>query len=359
MEIIQFVLVLLLVLIYHNCNFRYSTAYRIVDLPNQRIRDGNLSRFGTVHQHLRSHNCVRLSPSNRRHRMSLDNTSINDSDNTVILVGNNGNNLRITWERSVANNIIQRANDASLVDATRNLGSTIPVPYMVAIAGIPGSGKSSSAEIITRLINEMSSKRGAGGTSKNSDVCVCIPADGYHYSVATLLELQEQKSDTTLIYRRGAPDTFDVAALIQDLERIRYPNNESADADDSLKIQVKLPGFDHAVGDPTIHQHIYDRKQHSILIMEGLYLLYDQNQWDRIKDYFDYTIYIQTHSIDTCMERVKERNVCIPGYTVEEIYQRVDIVDRNNAILIDQASPARAHRTIRSITSAEAPPSSM
>ena len=121
---------------------------------------------------------------------------------------------------------------------------------------------------------------------------------------------------------------------------------------------MKLPGFDHDVGDPTVHQHIFDRNQHSILIMEGLYLLYDQNQWDQIKDYFDYTIFIQTHSIDTCMERVKERNVCIPGYSVEEIHQRVDMVDRNNAILIVESSPSRAHRTISSIASVESPTAS-
>ena len=357
MGLIQFVLpVVLLVLIVSNLKCLYSTAYRIVE------RKGNLFRFATNHQHHRIH--IGLPPPKRHHRMSLDNANINDSDNTVTLVGSNGNTLRVTWERDVAKDILQHANDAkrlaSTDTTTGNTGSTIPVPYMVAIAGIPGSGKSSSVEIINRIINEISLKSINDSDKKNgdtTDICVCIPADGYHYSITKLLELQEQTQDTTMIYRRGAPDTFDVAALIQDLEHIRHPTKD--DVDGSWTLQVKLPGFDHAVGDPTIHQHTFDRNQHSILIMEGLYLLYDQHQWDQVKEYFDYTIYIQTHSIDTCMERVKERNVCVPGYTVAEIHQRVDIVDRNNAMLIDQASPSRAHRTITSISSVESTPSSI
>jgi pantothenate kinase len=80
--------------------------------------------------------------------------------------------------------------------------------------------------------------------------------------------------------------------------------------------------------------------------MEGLYLLYDQYGWDQVQQYFDYTIYIRTNTIDTCMDRVKQRNVCIPGYTIDEIYDRVDRVDRSNAILIDQISPKRAHTII-------------
>jgi pantothenate kinase len=382
----QFVLLLQLLIFIDISELQYSAvAYKIVVLPH-------LHHHHLIHGNLPAHRPFGITnsvdpSSKRRHRMSLDNnnnsvSTENESDDTIMLVGSNGNNLRVTWERDVAKDIMQRAHDAkrcaikgrpdtsNAATSTGNQESTIPVPYMVAIAGIPGSGKSSSAEIITRLINEMAAKSIEGDDTQkkkvdnnhrtSTPICVCIPADGYHYSVKTLLELQVQKNDTTLIYRRGAPDTFDVAALLQDLKRIRYPslddhpNVASEEENDSSNFhQVKLPGFDHAIGDPTIHQHIYDRNQHSILIMEGLYLLYDQNQWGEVKDFFDYTIYIQTHSIDTCMERVKERNVCIPGYTVEEIYERVDIVDRNNAILIEQASPARAHQIIKSISSVE------
>ena len=341
METIYFVVVLL-VLILSICIDTF--AYKISQVRTQRVSNEYRFRFINFLEHKR---CFVRYPK-RRYKMSVESTINDDNDSAMLLLGNSGNTLQITWERDVAKDILQRANDAKRAQHSAG-GDTIPTPYMVAIAGIPGSGKSSSAEIITRIINEISAK--SSHSSSANPICVCIPADGYHYNVTTLQELERRTNDTTLIYRRGAPDTFDVTALIQDLERIRYPHH-APDESTNVPPQVALPGFDHAVGDPTIHQHVYDRRQHSILIMEGLYLLYDQHQWDRIKDYFDYSIYIQTHSIDICMQRVKERNVVIPGYTVEEIHRRVDIVDRNNAILIDQASPSRAHHVITSKSSA-------
>jgi pantothenate kinase len=292
----------------------------------------------------------------------------NDIDNSKFIIGQNGNILIITWEYNIAMDIIQRAIQHEQKEQESNHHHQRR-PYMVAIAGIPGSGKSSSSEIITLLINQnydtimkeqqqqqQESKKEKTNQSSspnsvendnddpsntdNNNICVCIPADGYHYSMEELNKLQQTTNDTTLIYRRGAPDTFNVPALIQDLQKIR---NECIDNDNMI---VSLPGFDHAIGDPMMNQHIYNRQQHNIVIIEGLYLLYNQYDWEYIQTYFDFTIYIQTHSIDLCMERLKQRNVCIPGYTVEEIYHRVDAVDRQNAILIDQISPFRAQYVI-------------
>ena len=239
--------------------------------------------------------------------------------NVHTITGPKGNPLRVTWEVQVAKDIHERA-ALSKQESPLRKG-----PYMVAVAGIPGSGKSSSAEILSHLLIQYLNA-----------TCVCLPADGYHYSKERLTELQVETGDDSLIYRRGAPETFDVVALLRDLQRIRQAKEE----------EVALPGFDHAVGDPTPDQHVFHPSEHSIVLMEGLYLLYDQHQWQDVQQYFDYTIYIQTNTIDECMARVKERNVCIPGYTAEEIYARVDQVDRRNAMLIERSSPSRAHFVI-------------
>jgi pantothenate kinase len=229
----------------------------------------------------------------------------------TIIPGPQGRPLRVTWEVSVAREIVQRAREARR-------------PYLVAIAGIPGSGKSSSAALLTHFINQ-----------ESDGICVCLPADGYHYSKEQLQQRQVATGDATLVYRRGAPETFDVAALVRDLQRIRQAEEE-----------VQLPGFDHAVGDPTPDQHVYQPTQHAIVLMEGLYLLHDQHGWQEVQQYFDFSIYIQTSSIDECMARLKERNVCVPGYTPEEIYERVDQVDRRNALQIAASSPSRASLVI-------------
>jgi uridine kinase len=58
--------------------------------------------------------------------------------------------------------------------------------------------------------------------------------------------------------------------------------------------------------------------------------LHDQDGWEDVKEYFDYCIFMDA-DIDMCIERVKIRNQCIPGYTPDEIDIRCEKVDRVNA----------------------------
>lgn len=182
-------------------------------------------------------------------------------------------------------------------------------PYMVGVVGIPGSGKSTSGSILTNSLADLGS--------------LLMPVDGYHYSIAELLQFEDPDD---AIYRRGAADTFDVKSLQMALERIRF-------GDDA---QVKVPGFDHARGDPEYDAHTFDRQQHRVVIVEGLYLLHDEAGWESIRDHFDLTIFVDA-DVDTCVDRLKIRNQCIPGYTKEEIEVRCDVVDRANAMAVDKS----------------------
>lgn len=146
--------------------------------------------------------------------------------------------------------------------------------------------------------------------------CVCMQ-DGYHYSIA---DLQNMDNPEDKIYRRGAPDTFDAAGLKRDLGRIRNGDEEV----------VTMPGFDHAKGDPEPDAHTFRRSEHKIVICEGLYLVHDDHGWEGINSLFDMTIFISS-DVDVCIDRLKIRNKCIPGYTPEEIEFRCDAVDRVNA----------------------------
>ena len=142
--------------------------------------------------------------------------------------------------------------------------------------------------------------------------------DGYHYSIAYL---QTMDNPDDKIYRRGAPDTFDAAGLKRDLGRIKNGDEEI----------VSIPGFDHAKGDPEPDAfHVFRRSEHKIVICEGLYLVHDADGWEGIASLFDMTIFISS-DVDMCIDRLKIRNKCIPGYTPEEIEFRCDAVDRVNA----------------------------
>jgi len=193
-------------------------------------------------------------------------------------------------------------------------------PFMVALVGLPGGGKSVSSFLLASMLDEKKLE------------CFVTPHDGYHYP---LEYLKTQPNADDLIYRRGAPDTFDPTALHRDLLRIR-------DGDEQV---IKLPAFNHSRGDPEPDTHIFDRHQHKIVMCEGLYLLHNDDGWDKIADVFDLTIFLNT-PLEVCLERVKIRNQCIPGYTPEEIAVRTEIVDRANALKV-VASRERADYIVR------------
>jgi len=245
--------------------------------------------------------------------------------------------VKITWEPEVAM-VLDKL--ASVSNPNR--------PFMVGVVGIPGSGKSTSAEIIAAMLGE--------------EKAIVMPMDGFHIPLA---ELAEFPNAADAIYRRGAPHTFHAKNLAEELNRIAY-------GDEPI---VCIPGFDHAVGDPTPDQHTFERSKHEIVLCEGLYLLHDDDGWEDIKSFFDWTIYIDA-DVDVCVERLKERNKCIPvrvvvcayfcfflwhiltdffscnfffqGYTPEEIEVRCEEVDRVNAETARDGAYKYASQIVRS-----------
>jgi len=178
-------------------------------------------------------------------------------------------------------------------------------PYVVAMAGGPGSGKSTAAKVLSRKF-EASMEGGA---------VLTLPMDGYHKPLKDLSSKEE-------IYRRGCPSTFDLEALKHDLGRMVSGS----------EIVVDFPGWDHSVGDPVQNAHRFERGKHRVVIIEGLYLLLPS--WG-LKGMFDKTVFVRSN-VDKCMEMLKVRNACIPGYTKEEIELRVDEVDRDNARVVGE-----------------------
>lgn len=150
-----------------------------------------------------------------------------------------------------------------------------------------------------------------------------MPFDGYHYPMSALEQFSNAED---VIYRRGAPDTFDVELLKRDLHSIRYGDVKT----------ISVPGFDHAAGDPEPDAHMFQREKHNAVVVEGLYLLHDEDGWEEVANFFDLTIFVDAN-VDICVDRLKERNKCIPGYTPEEIEVRCDVVDRKNAETVDNS----------------------
>ncbi|UUP17658.1 nucleoside/nucleotide kinase family protein [Nitratireductor thuwali] len=133
--------------------------------------------------------------------------------------------------------------------------------FVAAIAGAPGSGKSTiAAELCVEI--------GARGVK-----CAVVPMDGFHYDDAVLAE-------KGLSSRKGAPETFDFAGLRTLLRRLREESGE-----------VAIPLFDRSMELSRAAAAIVDGDTRIVLV-EGNYLLLDEEPWRGLADMFDASCYL-------------------------------------------------------------------
>ena len=142
--------------------------------------------------------------------------------------------------------------------------------FTVGIAGPPGSGKSTIAEELREALVQ------AG------ECAVIVPMDGFHFDDAIL----NARGDRA---RKGAPHTFDVAGFEALLKRIK-----------AHEADIAIPVFDRSMELARAGAEIIPAEAKFILI-EGNYLLLDQAPWNRLKPYFDFTIFLDVN--ETELER--------------------------------------------------------
>jgi pantothenate kinase len=195
---------------------------------------------------------------------------------------------------NAANSPDSAASTNSRVDAILAALQNRPADYLVAIAGIPGSGKSTLCEALHR---------------RRPDAIV-IPMDGYHIPRGQL--------DAEGIRRRGAPFTFDAASFGVDLLSLKKTHTGS------------FPAFDHAEKDPRPNA-ITVTPSVPLVIVEGNYLL--MQEW-QLEPLFDLRVFLDC-DLDTAMERVAFRHLaCGISPTEEEARDRALNNDRLNALEI-------------------------
>jgi pantothenate kinase len=142
---------------------------------------------------------------------------------------------------------------------------------VVAIAGAPGSGKSTLAEKLRDDIAE------------SGETVAVVPMDGFHFDNRVLEE-------RGLLPRKGAPETFDVAGFRHLLGRIaaREPD-------------IAIPVFDRSIEIARAGAAIIAAETHIILV-EGNYLLLDEQPWTGLQPLFDLTVWL-----DVPMEELERR----------------------------------------------------
>lgn len=212
-----------------------------------------------------------------------------------------------------------------LADTIRQQASNHPKPrYLVAIAGIPGSGKTTTAAAVVQQLNTDSNVHAA-----------LLSMDGFHLSRAALDQLP---NSTEAHIRRGAPWTFDVTRFVAFVRRLRAWADETPLAvprsgDWPATDVIRGPTFDHEAKDP-VEDGMSLTPDASIIIVEGNYLLLDEPGWRDLATIVDYRVFVDT-DLQEARERTAKRHVQAGiEKTLEDGYRRVDSNDYLNGISI-------------------------
>ncbi len=151
---------------------------------------------------------------------------------------------------------------ALLIQARKN--KTDSSRLLVGIAGAPGSGKSTlAAELVTRVNTQLAA---------SAESSIVVPMDGFHLDNVIL-----DQHGTRAV--KGSPQTFDIAGLLSLVQRLAAPTQQT----------IYAPLFDRRA-DLARNAAQAIETQHSIVIVEGNYLLLQRDGWRELRALFDCTV---------------------------------------------------------------------
>jgi pantothenate kinase len=164
---------------------------------------------------------------------------------------------------------------------------------MIAISGIPGSGKTTLATIIAERVNRLYAQQ----HPDSPPIAMVVSMDGYHLTRAQLAAMPDP---AYAVARRGAAFTFDPDKFLALVWVLRAPLTPETGT-------VYAPSFDHAVKDPVENDiPIVDTSR--VILFEGNYLSLNKDPWRTVAKLMDELWFVEV-DFDTARKRLVRRHV--------------------------------------------------
>lgn len=189
----------------------------------------------------------------------------------------------------------------------------------LAIAGAPGSGKSTLVERLAR--------KTAVQSDEDPRVAI-LPMDGFHYD-DSILKARGR------LHRKGAPDTFDVSGLRSTLMRLADPAEGN----------MAVPVFDRKLEVSRGSARIIPQSVQLVLV-EGNYLLLDEDPWRSLHPMFDLKVIIDVPE-EELARRLRKRWVQY-GLDETQIASKLDDNDLPNGRAVREKSVMADYRLVQS-----------